>query len=195
MTNRANAAFAEDSVPSYYRINAFFPFVDHCLSELNERFPEQTRPSFLAFQLLPSRVQNISAEHIEDIHTRYEDDLPDSSYRRNGKMEMFCAGLQKQDSNQSLKEAIELAVPNYCRYPNLHAVFRVLLTMPVGSVPCERSFSAMRRLKHWSRSTMTEDRLAGLASLFIHRDIYLCRENIMRKFDEAKKRRLGPLHF
>ena len=51
MTNRANAAFAEDSVPSYYRIDAFFPFVDHCLSELNERFPEQTRPSFLAFQL------------------------------------------------------------------------------------------------------------------------------------------------
>ena len=57
MTNRANAAFAEDFVPSYYRMNAFFPFVDHCLSELNERFPEQTRPSFLTFQLLPSRVQ------------------------------------------------------------------------------------------------------------------------------------------
>jgi hypothetical protein len=106
---------------------------------------------------------------------------------------MFCAGLQKQDSNQSLEEAIELTDPNY--YPNLRAVFRVLLTMPVGSVPCERSFSAMRRLKHWSRSTMTEDRLAGLASLFIHRDIYLCRENIMRKFDEAKKRPLGPLYF
>jgi hypothetical protein len=186
MTNRVNAAFAEDSVPSYYRINAFFPLVDHCLSELNERFPEQTRPSFLAFQLLPSRIQNISAEHVEDIHTRYENDLPDS-IRFIVEMErwkMFCAGLQKQDSNQSLEEAIELADPKY--YPNLHAVFRVLLTMPVGSVPCERSFSAMRRLKHWSRSTMTEDRLAGLASLFIHRDIYLCRENIMRKFDEAK---------
>ena len=101
---------------------------------------------------------------------------------------MFCAGLQKHDSNQSLEEAIELTDPNY--YQNVHAVLRVLLTMP-----CERFFSAMRRLKHWSRSTMTEDRLAGLASLFIHRDIYLCRENIMRKFDEAKKRRLGPLYF
>jgi hypothetical protein len=55
-------------------------------------------------------------------------------------IKMFCAGLQKQDSNQSLEEAIELADPNY--YPNLHAVFRVLLTLP-----CERSFSAMRRLR------------------------------------------------
>ena len=38
MTNRANATFAEDSVPSYYRINAFLPFVDHCLSELTRGF-------------------------------------------------------------------------------------------------------------------------------------------------------------
>jgi hypothetical protein len=45
----------------YEVIIAFFPFVDHCLSEFNERFPEQTRPFFLTFQLLPSRVQNISA--------------------------------------------------------------------------------------------------------------------------------------
>jgi hypothetical protein len=98
MTNRANAAFAEDSVPSYYRINAFFPFVDHCLSELNERFPEQRSPFFLAFQLLPSRVQNISvAEHVEDIHTRYEDDLPDSItfIAEMERWKMFCAGLQK----------------------------------------------------------------------------------------------------
>ena len=47
---------------------------------------------------------------------------------------MFCAGLQKQDSNQSLEEAIELTDPNY--YPNLHAVFRVLFTMPVGIFFC-----------------------------------------------------------
>ena len=111
MTNRANgAAFAEDSVPSYYRINAFFPFADHCLSELNERYPEQTRPSFLAFQLLPNRVQNISAEHVEDIHTRYEDDLPDSIgfIAEMVKWKMFCAGLQKQDSISLWKKQLDL---------------------------------------------------------------------------------------
>jgi hypothetical protein len=44
-----------------------------------------------------------------------------------------------------LEEAIELAVHNY--YPNLHAVFRVLLTMPVGSVPYERSFFCYETLE------------------------------------------------
>ena len=71
-------------------------------------------------------------------------------------MENVLCRASKTGFYQSLEEAIELADPNY--YPNLHAIFRALLTMPVGSVPCERSFSDMRRLKLWSRSTMTEDR-------------------------------------
>jgi hypothetical protein len=42
--------------------------------------------------------------------------------------------------------------------------------MPVGSVPCERSISALRRFKSWNRTTMTEDRLNGLALLHTHKD-------------------------
>ena len=38
-----------------------------------------------------------------------------------------------------------------------------------GSVSCERSFSALRRLKLWTRSSMTEERLSGLAMMLIHR--------------------------
>ena len=43
-------------------------------------------------------------------------------------------------------------------------------TIPVGSVSCERSFPALRCLKLWTRSSMTEERLSGLAMLLIHRD-------------------------
>jgi len=39
------------------------------------------------------------------------------------------------------------------------------------SVSCERSFSALRRLKLWTRFTMTEERLSGLAMMLIHRGI------------------------
>ena len=42
------------------------------------------------------------------------------------------------------------------------------LTTPVGSVSCESSFSALRRLKLWNRSTMNEERLSGLGKLLIH---------------------------
>jgi hypothetical protein len=43
--------------------------------------------------------------------------------------------------------------------------------MPIGSVPCERSFSGLRRLKQWNRTAMVEYRLNGLALLHIHRDV------------------------
>ena len=48
-------------------------------------------------------------------------------------------------------------------------VFTIFLTTPVSSVSCERSFSTLRRLKLWTRSSMTEERFSGLAKMLIHR--------------------------
>ena len=53
--------------------------------------------------------------------------------------------------------------------PQYKEILLLLLALPVGSCSCERSFSALRRLKTWNRSTMTENRLCGLAMLHIHR--------------------------
>ena len=42
--------------------------------------------------------------------------------------------------------------------------FTIFLTTPVGSVSCERSsFSTLRRLKLWTRSSMTKEGLGGVA--------------------------------
>ena len=47
----------------------------------------------------------------------------------------------------------------------------ILAVHPVTATTNERSFSTVRRLKKFLRSTMSENRLNGLASLNIHRDI------------------------
>ena len=44
-----------------------------------------------------------------------------------------------------------------------------ILTIPVTTVACELSFSALRHLKLWTRYTMSEDRLNVLAILLLHR--------------------------
>ncbi|XP_022174121.1 zinc finger MYM-type protein 1-like [Myzus persicae] len=46
-----------------------------------------------------------------------------------------------------------------------------LLTLPISNESAERTFSTLRRLKTWLRSTMSETRLTGLALLNIYRDI------------------------
>ena len=43
------------------------------------------------------------------------------------------------------------------RFPNLHCLLVIANTLPITSAEAERSFSLMRRLKTYSRSTLTEE--------------------------------------
>ena len=79
---------------------------------------------------------------------KYKNDLPDS----------ISATLKKVDA---------------LAFPNIYLAFKLLGTLPITTCECERSFSFLRSIKTWDRSTMTNGRLNGLAFLFIHREIYL----------------------
>ena len=46
---------------------------------------------------------------------------------------------------------------------------RLLIVSPASSAKAERSFSALRRLKTWLRTTMTETRLNSIAVCHIYR--------------------------
>ncbi|XP_025197074.1 uncharacterized protein LOC112595901 [Melanaphis sacchari] len=56
-------------------------------------------------------------------------------------------------------------------YPNIYKLLQVALTLPISSATCERSFSAMRRIKTWMRSTMVENRFNDLSILNIEKDL------------------------
>ena len=69
-----------------------------------------------------------------------------------------------------------------------HLVY-IMLTMPVTSTTAERSFSVLRRLKTYVRTTMNNDRLSSLALMHIHRDFSVDLVKVMEKFVPAKTRR------
>lgn len=73
-------------------------------------------------------------------------------------------------------------------YPAIHTLLWILVTLPVTAATAERSFSTLRRLKTWLRSTMAEDRLTGLALLHIHRDIELDIDAIINRFAKQNRR-------
>lgn len=58
--------------------------------------------------------------------------------------------------------------------PELAKLFCLALTIPVTTCTAERSFSALRRLKTYIRSTMTQERLNHIAVLHVHKS--LCAE-------------------
>jgi hypothetical protein len=56
-------------------------------------------------------------------------------------------------------------------YPNVSIAYRILLTIPITVASVERSFSKLKLLKNYLRSTMTQERLNGLATCSIEKDV------------------------
>ncbi|CAI6376491.1 unnamed protein product [Macrosiphum euphorbiae] len=80
-------------------------------------------------------------------------------------------------------------------YPNLYKLIQVAITIPVSSATCERSFSAMRRVKNWLRTSMGQNRFTNLASICIERDITnnIDTERILNKFALTNNRKINLL--
>ena len=77
-------------------------------------------------------------------------------------------------------------------YPNLSIALGLLLTLPVTVASGERSFSTLKRLKTYLRSTMSQERLSSLAVISIEHEIVetLDTDSIIKRFAEAKARRV-----
>ena len=73
-------------------------------------------------------------------------------------------------------------------YPSTDIILCIMLTMPVTSATAERSFSVLRRLKTYVRSTVNNDRLSSLALMHIHRYFSVDLDKVMEKFVSAKTR-------
>ena len=76
-------------------------------------------------------------------------------------------------------------------FEQVEILVRLLLTVPASSAEAERSFSGLRRLKTWLRSTMTQSRLNSVAVCHIHKDKLdkLNRRQIAQQFIAANERR------
>ena len=70
--------------------------------------------------------------------------------------------------NETLNAINEL---NPYSYPTVFKALKIITVLPSTSCSCERSISSLRHLKDYTQSTMKSDRLNGLSSMYIHRDI------------------------
>ena len=73
---------------------------------------------------------------------------------------------------------------------NVRKLLQLLATIPVTTCCVERSFSALRRIKTDIRSTMSEERLEGLALMEIHNDVMIDVDKVIDDFAGHKNRRL-----
>ena len=192
--HRANAPATTPC--EYWRINLFFPFIDHLMTQFDERFPESSRNMYLGYYLIPKYLPQLDDEKLKAIRESYQADLP-QFHSLEQELLRWRNMTRKFDVNDKypLQTALKIADKEF--FPNLHAILSSILTLPVGSVCCERSFSSLRRLKTWERSTMGQERLCGLALLHIHKDKVDStegfNERVLKRWDATGHRKIGKL--
>jgi len=97
------------------------------------------------------------------MHNLYFQDVLGTSYKSlNAEMMVLKNSLVNNYLLEDLMCACNLEV-----YPNLYKLMQVALTIPISSATRDRSFSLMRRIKNWLRTSMVQSRFTNLSSLYI----------------------------
>jgi hypothetical protein len=186
----------------FFRRTITAPLLDHLSSQLQDRFDKGSQNAIHLSEfltLLPSELfgsaKNLTKCDIENICSFYDKDMP-SSFAIDTELQAWCIKWNNEEEGKECNTIPKtLAKTDKLFFPNLHTLLRIAATLPVTSCTCERSISTLRLLKTRLRSTMTNNRLNGLAMLFVHRErsnpeTQLDMENIVNEFAALHPRRM-----
>ena len=145
------------------------------MAEIEKRFVDNPMHGIGILNLLPSECckheveYDIPAELTQAVEF-YNDDLPQPSafpmeYRT------WLRNWKHSDPDQvpcKLVDVLEACDINLS--PNIHQLLTIALTLPITSCESERSFCQLKLIKTSRRSTMSSERLNGLALMKVNRE-------------------------
>lgn len=113
-----------------------------------------------------------------------------------GEYDLWLNMWQNQSNNIEIKvpstALASLMVCSKDMFPIISSLLKILATLPVSTATAERSFSTLKRVKTWLRTTISQERLTDLCLLNVHRDLnmYDKIEIIINNFASKNKCRL-----
>ncbi|CAC5395408.1 unnamed protein product [Mytilus coruscus] len=189
--NRANVP--ADSASDYWRRVLYYVFLDHLINELQQRLIV-TKPRFQDNCLLPSQAtkNQITDAKVDELFTAYRTDIPADLdfFKTEVDRWIIRLGLASQKPS-SLCETLNIT--RITLYPCIWNILTVLITMHVATATAERSFSVLRRVKTYLRTTMHQERLSALGLMHIHREIQINVEGVIETFASRKNRKMSFL--
>ena len=157
-----------DNPQEYYRRTLAIPLLDCIISELDSRFSSLSRSASKVLQLVPTIVLDGEKQDLNDLVAMYESDLVDK-YLVDQELMLWkrkWAQCSPEERPDSLGTALQQCDEE--RFPNIFRLLKIGCTLPITSCTCERSFSTLRRLRNWLRSSMGCTRLSSLALMNVH---------------------------
>lgn len=145
------------------------PFLDHVASEMENRFGSVHQTKIKLLCLLPSTSLSCTSSSIKGVGELYKSDLPSLQLLSTefNRWKVKWNAVPPRDRPDSLQAALQKCDKD--AFPNIHVLLAIACTLPVTTCETERANSQMKLLKTYLRSTMSEERLAALANMKIHR--------------------------
>uniref|UniRef100_A0A6P7FG11 Uncharacterized protein LOC114327671 n=1 Tax=Diabrotica virgifera virgifera TaxID=50390 RepID=A0A6P7FG11_DIAVI len=125
-------------------------------------------------------------ENAQDFVDNYKNILKIDTFSLNAEAVVMKNMLQLKGHEINIDNIMQHIKKEY--YPNLYKLLQISRILPVSSSSCERSFSAMRRIKTWLRATMIQDRFSNLSVIHIENEIVknkITAEKVLCKFPRS----------
>ena len=167
--------FHSVTVEDYYRLQ-YYEALDATIFSIKNRFDQ---PGYKMYKNLESTLVGAAngqmfGEWLDSITTFYKDDFDRSVLSA----QLQNLGTLFADSSFSkpislgdcIKHLREFSPAQKCFFSEVYRLAQIILVMPATNAASERSFSAMRRLKTYLRSTMCQTRLNHIMLLNLNKD-------------------------
>lgn len=162
-THRSNISMTNPI--DYYRLAVFIPYLDSLIVSLESRFNDHNKTPSKGILIHPNILKNTE----KDTFVNAMKDL--SKFYDNENLEVEARTWYDVWKNKDCGEEVKLIdlFSETTFFPSIMRALVNYLTIPPTTCTVERSFSTLRRIKTWLRSTMSEERLSSLSLLSIHR--------------------------
>jgi hypothetical protein len=193
--SRDTEVLADSNVPPFRR--EMFEILDKMTAELRRRFEENKVEIVACSTIHPGSANFLNYTTMMPLAQQYSY-LGISLPQLENQLRVVRKMLEDIDNVSSPDDLNTLLLPMKCAFPDLLKFIQLVLTIPVSSAQAERTFSCLKRVKTYLRSTMLQQRLNNLCMLSIERELAdsCLLKNltaVVNKFAETGNRRLNLL--
>ena len=177
---------------------SFFEAIDAISSSLEQRFQQEDLSTLKRIEeVLLKSMKNRGVDLIilkcgfldKEMVERQLDDLPTILGLYNAERELKITNVTRIGTVEDIFNAMPSAK---LQCPGVHRMIKLYKTVPLSSSTCERSFSAMRRLKTWLRAKAKANHLNDIMFAHIQKtdfdklDINLVAKKFVQRNDRRK---------
>ena len=161
----------QSSLPVDYYRSIYYETLDTVMASVTDRFDQEGYSMYRKVESILLQ-KDISIGAVDEILSLYKDDF--SRDLLISQLQLFYSNYSLPSANASIHDVITLVKGFSTAEKDLMSqvvtLVQLLLVMPATNAISERSFSAMRRIKTYLRSTMLQERLNATMVLHVHKE-------------------------